>query len=91
MPRMSDGKRRPHRGLLQSDVVVWFFTFSVDGSLRSSFVRNCGDVNETPSLRKHTSNSKEDSFRWVVGLGRYTPERVSGVPKGVLRRDRNSP
>lgn len=91
MPRISDGKRRPHRGLLQFDVVVWFFTSSVDGSLRSSFVRNCGDVNGTPSLKKHTSNLKEDSIRWVVGLGRYTPERISGVPKGVLRRVRNSP
>ncbi len=91
MPRISNGKRRPHRGLLQFDVVVWFLMLSVDGSLRSNFVRNCGDNNETPSFENYASYSKEDSIRWVVGLGWYSPEKISGESKGLLRRVRNSP
>lgn len=27
----------------------------------------------------------EDNFRWVVGLGWYAPEKISGAPKGLLR------
>lgn len=30
-------------------------------------------------------------FELVVGLGRYTPENLSGVPKGLLRGVRNIP
>ena len=31
------------------------------------------------------------AFDLVVRLGRHDPEKVSGAPKGLLRRVRNSP
>ena len=34
---------------------------------------------------------KGTTFDVVVGLGWYAPEKISGAPKGLLRRVRNSP
>ena len=33
----------------------------------------------------------EDSIRWAVRLGRYSPEKVSGEPNGQLRKVRTLP
>ena len=30
-----------------------------------------------------------DNGRWAVWLGRHAPEKISGAPKGRLRRVRN--
>gem|GEM_PF-1754075 len=34
---------------------------------------------------------KRTAIDLVVGLGRYTPEKISGVSKGLLRLVRNQP
>ena len=46
--------------------------------------------NGTPSFKKYVANLQKNSIRWAVGLGRYAPEKVSGAPKGLLTRVRNS-
>jgi len=63
---------------------------SVVSSLRSSFVRNCGDVNGTLTFRNSKTHPERGTpAELVVWLGRYSPEKVSGEPKGLLKGVRN--
>ena len=51
-----------------------------------------GGANGTPSFRGRVSNrrlERRDNGRWAVRLGRHAPEKISGAPKGRLRRVRN--
>ena len=54
------------------------------------FRQELWSVNGTPSFKNCIANLKGDSIWWAVGLGRYAPEKISGAPKGLLKRVRNS-
>ena len=91
MPRNPNGRLRPHGTLPQSDIVLWSFLCSIGSSLRSSFARNCGDKGEIlPWIDYKTYLERGTLFESVVGLGRYSPEKVSGELNGLLRGVRNT-
>lgn len=91
MPPNPNGRLRPHGTLPQSDIVLWSSLCSIDSSLRSSFARNCGDVNEILSWEDYKTYLESGTLlELVVGLGRYSPENVSGELNGMLRSVRNT-
>src|SRR3989344_6101981 len=82
MRGISDGKRRPHGRLLQPDVAVWVLVWSVDGSLRSSFARNCGGKSGTPSSENYIANlTRGTPFGGQLGWGGTPLKRYQGRPK----------
>ncbi len=87
-----DGRLRPRGALQQPGAAVEPSLRSVGGSRRSGPCGGRGGANETPPLEGSAAyRVHRDNVRWAVWLGRHTPEKIAGVPKGRLRRVRTPP
>ncbi len=79
------------RALLQLGAAVLDAAQSVGGRRRSYPLRGIGEpsMEHRPRRLVQLTCCGEDTSRWAVWLGRHTPEKISGVPKGQLRGVRN--